>query len=440
MKTIIKKKAIENTPFKILFQGWSQIPHSYAIVNCFQLIHLYKNYGPNGLITPNKLDIYVEEMNYYRPEWNNNKKLVYSKEYNEIILNLKKYNGEKVDLIYRITYPYNITVNNENINIPKCVFYTSEFKDYLTTDYFTVNSGIQLNDQFFIGYLKQFNNIYFTSPSIWSSCGMNKFQVSKDRNRIITHGVDTSVFKKNSINRNKIRELYNIKDTDILCLCIGAMTTNKGIILILQILNILVHQFKKTNYKLLLKGSGDLYQCKLFLEKYFEDIVQSGAITQLEMDNLYNNNIIFTEKTLSYNTINDLYNSADIYLSPYLAEGFGLVPLECLAAGCDVLLPKTGSTKEYAQDIYDNGGSEYIHYTESKVIKLDNGMSQNSIELQDLLNTLISFENKLILRRENGDNRNYLTIKKYIEKKYSWNKVSELMMNYFQDIIYHKLL
>lgn len=442
IKSVLIKKKVNETPLKILFQSWIMIPHSYAVVNCFQLIHLYKNYGPDGKIHRNKIIFYVEEMPYYRSDWNDTKKLVYNKEYNDILLNFPKYNGETVDLIYRLMYPYNITIDNKNVNIPKCVFYTSEFRDYLTMDYFAINvpNNIKLNDNYIENYLEKFNNIYFTSPSDWSSKGMVKYSIPTNRNRVITHGVDSSIFKMDKTNRKNIREKYNIKDTDILCLCIGAMTTNKGIILILQILNVLVHQLKKSNYKLLLKGTGDLYQCKLFLEKYFEDIVQAGAITQLEMDNLYNNNIIFTEKTLGYNVMNDLYNSADLYLAPYLAEGFCLVPLECLAAGCDVLLPQTGSTKEYAEDIYNNGGSEYIHYTNSRVIQLENGMCQNSIELQDLLNTILLFESKLQVRRNTSDSRNYIKMKEYIEKEYSWNKVSELMVDYFEDIIYHKLL
>ena len=46
---------MEEKSLSILFCGWINIPHSYAIVNCFQLVHLYKNYGPNGKIKKNKI-------------------------------------------------------------------------------------------------------------------------------------------------------------------------------------------------------------------------------------------------------------------------------------------------------------------------------------------------------------------------------------------------
>jgi len=428
----------KNKPnFKILFQSWTQIPHSYSLVNCFQLIHLYKNYGPMG---KNKIDIYIEEMPYYRKEWNDKKKLVYSEEYNNIIKNLKIYNGEEIDLIYRITYPYNITINPKHINIPKCVFYTSEFRDYLTPDYFTSNLSIK-NDIDIESFIKKFQDtFYFTSPSEWSSKGLEKYSVKSKYNRIITHGVDSSIFKNDKKNRDIIREKYNIKKTDILLISSGAMTKNKGILLILPVLNILVNKLKKIHFKLILKGTGDLYQSKAMLENYFEELLYSNVITQQEINILYNH-IIFMDKTLSYTVINDLYNASDIYLSPYLCEGFGLTPLEALRSGLNVVVPITGSTKEYMDNIYKNGGKGHIFYVNSQVIRLENSMCQNNILIQDLFNTIIDFENVLIKERLNKNNEinikneQYNTMCKYIDKELSWNKVSDLLMNYFEYII-----
>ena len=81
---------------RVLFRGWFEIPHSYSLVNCFQIIHLFKNYS-------DKIDFYIEEMPYYNKQWNASRKLVYSEEYNAIIRNLRKWNGEDVDLVYSIT-------------------------------------------------------------------------------------------------------------------------------------------------------------------------------------------------------------------------------------------------------------------------------------------------------------------------------------------------
>jgi glycosyltransferase involved in cell wall biosynthesis len=214
------------------------------------------------------------------------------------------------------------------------------------------------------------------------------------------------------------------------------MTTNKGILLTIEALHKLVNKLKKSQYKLLLKGSGDLYQCKEFLETYFIQFKQNGVMTQVEIDNLYNH-IIFTNKTLSYSKINDLFNAADLYISPYLAEGFGLTMMESLAAGLNVLVPRSGSTHEYMNDIYKNGGNKYIFYVDSDVTVDSNGLCQNNITMNNLMSTLLLNEQRF---KESKNEKTYITMKTYIEKDYSWYKVAELLYDYLNDIVYNTLI
>jgi glycosyltransferase involved in cell wall biosynthesis len=429
MEFEIKKKR----SLKVLFQVWWQIPHSYSIVSALQLVHLHKRYaiGPSP-----EIDMYVEEMPYFQAHWNDKKKLVYTEEYNQILRNFKPRSAcvGNFDLIYRQTYPYNITTPNDLASVPKCVFYTSEFRDFLNQDYFTVNADLPKTNEHITEFLRETSNIYFTSPSDWSSKGLLRYNIPDYRNRIITHGVDSTIFYKQSDTRRRdiVRKMYNISDTDILLISTGAMTENKGIVLILQALHFLVNRFNKTNFKLLLKGTGDLYQSKQFLEIYFEKLVNAGVLNATEMELLYKNHIIFTDKTLSFSAINDLYNASDLMLSPYLAEGFGLTPLEALSTGLPVIVPVTGSTKEYMQDIYLNGGSDFIFYIKSEMIKHENGMCQNSIDMNDFIKTLLEHEHRFKEVRLDSD---YKKMKAFIEENYSWNKVAELLRNYFMDIV-----
>ena len=415
---------------RVLFRGWLQIAHSYAICNCFQLVHLYKNYS-------NRIEIYVEEMPYFRQEWNNSKKLVYNESYNDIIKNFKKWNGEDVDVIYSITYPYNMTMDKINGKIiPKCVFYTSEFA-CLDPNYFVCNVPL-INDKSIKDYIETNEKLYMTSPSVWSSLGMKKYGLLDSRNRIITHGVDPEIFKFDVTSRNNIRRFYNVKEDDILLINIGAMTKNKGIVLILICLNYLVNKMGKTHYKLLLKGTGDLYQTKQFLEIYFEELQRDNNITKDEMNNLLTNNIIFTDKTLSYEKINSLFNAADLYISPYLAEGFNLTSLESLSAGLPVMISSTGSTKEYIQDIYKNGGDKHIIYVESLVVDIGNQMKCNNISVDTVINTLLNNEEhiKYMKNLRNSNNTElYNTMRHFIVNNYSWNNVADLVFNYLKYIM-----
>lgn len=427
----------------ILFQGWRFLQHSYGMVFAFQLVHLYKLYGPNGKFG-HKILFYVTEEPYYGANWNNVRKLVYSEEYNKIISELPEYNGEHIDIIYRQTYPYNIIVTESNKHIPKCVFYTSEFAD-LDYSYFNVVYPSDINESQYNDYitlfLQHFNNIFFLTPSKWSSNGMKRYFVEDNehvniRNKIITHGVDSTIFYKfeNNYSRTKIREQYYLKDNDILMMNIGTMSNNKGVHLILEALHILVNQMGKTYYKLLLKGSGDLYASKGILENYFVSFKQNNIMTQNEIDYLFKNHIIFINDTLSYSYLNDLFNAADLYISPYLAEGFGLTMLESLCAGLNILVPRTGSTKEYIEDIYINGGGgeEFITYVDSSVIINHEGKYMNSIRIDDLINTLLMNEAKI--KRVKSEH-SYLLMKNYIDEHYSWYKVAELLYFHLVDIV-----
>lgn len=411
---------------KVLFQGWFEIPHSYAVCNCFQLVFLVKNFS-------HQIDFYIEEQSYYNPEWNNNRKWIYPQEYIDILTKLKKYTrNEKMDLVYRQTFPYNITEGGSELkNVPKCVFYTSEFRS-IDANYFTTSLNSIPSDTYISKYLANTSNIHFLTPSTWSAHGMSKYIPEHNlasRQRVITHGVDTSLFKKDLSMRNAIRQKYNIKETDTLMINIGSMTRNKGIVLILQTMHILVHKANKTHYKLILKGTKDLYQSKLFMEIYFGEMEKQKFITRSEIDNLLNNHIIFIDNTISFGMINNLFNACDLYISPYLCEGFGLTMLEALSAGLRVLVPKTGSTVDYMSDLYMTSfGNKFIYYTESKVIESQPDKFENSIDINNLVNCVlnINFED---------NSRHYTDLHMYIEKKYSWDTVSKQLYEYFNHII-----
>lgn len=422
----------------ILFEGWINIGHSYAIVNCFQLLHLWKNHKDD-------INFYVDEKEYYRAEWNDKKKLVYTDEYNELLSNKEIFkpidlnNLPEIDVIYRITYPYDITMTHWNKDKPVCVFYTSEFSK-LDTNYFKVGiqPNAQLDDSYIKSYLNHFKNISFTSPSVWSSLGMKKYinegeNESTNRNVIISHGVDTTLFYKESESlRQSIRKHYNIKDDDILLLNMGAMTKNKGIMYILQIMNILVNKLNKKHFKLLLKGTSDLYKTKDFLESYFEELQTENVITKDEMKYLLENNIIFTEKTLNFKQIRYLYNAADLYVSPYIAEGFNLCCLEALACGLNVLVPKTGSTKEYIDDIYNNGGNNNIYYINSEIVSVGDGMKINNIDGNNLLSVCLDFEKKYKVVVDQDQ------MFKFINKKYSWDGISDQLYSHLYSLAKQK--
>jgi glycosyltransferase involved in cell wall biosynthesis len=420
-----------NKKLNVLFEGWINIPHSYAVVLCFKLIALYKMHK-------NDINFYIREMPYYNPAWTKmDLSKIYNKEYSEILNNREIFveyipNEHKIDLIYRITYPYNITVDNENMKIPKCVFYTSEFST-LDSTYFTVNKISEEPEKYIENFLTLIKNIYFTGPSNWSIQGLSRYKIRNERNKMITHGVDTNLFYVDRTNRSAQRKAFGIEDNEILLMNIGSMTGNKGILLILSALDKLINNNDNDNnndnnnnskkkYKLLLKGTADLYQSKLMLQNYLNILVNSGSISNV--DNLLKH-IVFTDQTISYEQIRSIYNAGDIYVSPYLAEGFNLTVLEAIACGINVIIPRTGSTKEYIEDLENNGLKSLVNYVDSVIIPEGPNRFRNDIQLENLVDVI-----------KNGDFslKNELDFK-FLNEKYSWNAVSDQLYSYFLEIL-----
>lgn len=413
---------------KILIEGWFNIPHSYAIVNDFQIIHLLKNYPD--------LTIYIKEQDYYREEWNSKKKLVFTQEYNNIISNLKQWNGEEVDLVYRITYPYNIESNTMS-NVPKCVYFTAEFKE-IDPQYFATNKiipGVKVDDNFLKQYIKAHPELYFTSPSTWSQNALDKYDITVGKkHKIIPNGVDTKIFNNNKTNRDSLREFYGFEKDDIVFLNIGAMTRNKGIIEILICINALVNKLKIKKVKLLLKGTEDLYESKNYLINYFKVLEQNGHIKKEEIDILFSKHIVFIQQTLSYPRMNDIYNASDIYFSPYNAEGFNMPALEAITTGTKLIVTENGSTDFFIKDILQNvpSSKNNIFLVESNEKQIGDGKVQLEINVNTLLKICLNAIESL--RIYQMTEIEYMSLTQYISKKYSWDAIAKELYDYFIEI------
>lgn len=411
---------------KILVQGWFYIPHSYAIVACYEIIYLYKKYK-------GEVELYLDEKPYFREHWNSNRKLVYPKEYIDILKKLPVWRGEKVDIVYSLTYPYNVTpVPN---GIPRCVFYTSEFA-WLNHQYFCTDNSTFESDSDVVKHLETHDTkLFFTPSSIWSAHGLTRFGVSPENNKVITLGVDVSIFKPHHTEsvRESIRQRYSIRKDDILLVNIGSMTENKGIYLLLQTMHTLINVHNKKQFKLLLKGTNDLYESKLFLESYLARMQTDMHLTK-EQETTMLENIIFVTQTLSCALVNDLFNACDAYISPYLAEGFSMTALESLGAGLPLIISKTGSTMEFINDIYDNGGKSFIFRIDSVIAQHPNGMHQNSIRVEDICKTLLDNETALHDLKTSRLAK-YSDVQAALESRYTWERVVENVYMYFKDII-----
>ena len=480
--------AIAAKPLTVLVEGWTLIPHSYAIVSVFQLHALSRRYNSTlRLLTR-------EHLPYYKPQWAQlAQDLIYNDEVNSFVMDqLQAWDGvEKVDLVYRLTYPYFIHRHQPANFVMDTSVGGGQIKDssstvvpvltYFTAEYMPIDFGYfgelsqrllpEFNayrrshvddsstslpsradsDAFIKFYLDKVNrDVYFHSPSMWSRDALLPFGIAghegskepqQGRHWVISGGVDLSIFRKLSLTERDwssrkaaIRAQYGLAMDDYVILNVGAMTRNKGPLEMLVVLNYIVHHLERTEVKLLLKGPGSLHDSDRWMTMYYQELTASGYMTSAELDNIRENHILFIEDLVTYPDMNDLMNICDVYLSPYTAEGFNMPVLEAIAAGARVVVSDKGSTDFFVKDINKNVPHmrNRIHLIPSRITTMDDGKRRLLLKPDDILATVL---NALDARDEEETHEEHEKLLELMDSNYSWDAISQQLYAYFQFIV-----
>ena len=91
-----------------------------------------------------------------------------------------------------------------------------------------------------------------------------------------------------------------------------------------------------------MKGLDALYSSKDFLLKQAEELTPDEADRVRER-------LTYIGETLNFQEMARLYQVADAYVSPYLAEGFNMPCLEAAACGAVVICTEGGSTDDFTR-------------------------------------------------------------------------------------------
>ncbi len=389
-RLVANEKVEGSTPFarskpekmlKICVEGWRGINHSYSIINQNQLIELSKL----------PIDLRFRDVSFPDKNWNNNKNADgFSKDDKRIINQIQKAKTDEIfDVIYRISYPFNLAKTKSKKHF---VQITSERNTKLNI----INgSPSDLSNR---QYLK------IITPSIWSKNGLIKTGFNENQIIIIPHGVDNKIFRKISENEfNDLKLKLNIKKDDFILTNVSAMTGNKGIHFLITAYAILKQKLK--NLKLILKDQSGLYNIK---GQTYIKVIQDSKYSKFMTDDVLKD-IIFISDNLDLKTLNQLYNLSNCYVSPYKSEGFNLPPLEAAAAGTPIIVTKGGSTDDYFT-------SELGLQVESNFIE-----TEDKRFLEPNLDSLIDCITKVY-----NDTKNYGQIEgsKTIQNNYSWTKIT----------------
>ncbi len=371
-------------------EGCRNINHSYSLVNQWQLLKLV-NF---------KFKLFHKDLKppseYWNPKRNSGGlNLDQMKIINKIPT--PKIN-KKFDVVYRINFPLNISESNANRVF---VFGTSE---YGTTRDFFVGSSIK--------EACSRDNLIIITPSNWSKIGFLKAGFKENNIRVIPHGVEPSAFYKSDYaNRSITRKMLNIKSNEFLLLNIGGLTDNKGVDLLLAAYISLKPKY--SNLRLLIKDSSNLYGRRL---KDVVDVMTGDKRFQhLDFSKL--NDVLTISKNLDIEQMNRIYNSSDAYISPYIAEGFNLPPLEAAACGVPIVVSSGGSTDDYFSNKLG------LQIRSKKVSSKDD----DSIRIFPEFDSLVFCIETLI----NNNNYGGKVGSKYVHDLFNWQKITNLLVESF---------
>jgi glycosyltransferase involved in cell wall biosynthesis len=304
------------TPRVLQVESWRAIPHSYSIVNQFQLLEFLKE--PN-------LTLRHREIPFVNPQWKRIAGL-FSPEAERAIAGISPpVAGEVPDAILRITFPYHVSPSHARRTV---VFGTAEHRcvpDYYLTGKRSLAEACRQCDAILV------------TPSNWSRLGFIHSGAPEHRVKVVPHGVDVSLFHPLELpQRQQLRT--QLKWSGFVFLSLGSMTLNKGVALLLKAFAAVAQ--KHPQVRLMTKGLSALYTSTPMLQS------QVAQLTQAELA-IVQPRLMYTDQTLPFAGMAQLYQAADAYVAPYSAEGFNLPVLEAIACGLPVICTAGGSTDDF---------------------------------------------------------------------------------------------
>ena len=166
------------------------------------------------------------------------------------------------------------------------------------------------------------------------SSGLYQYWIPPRKVLIVPLGVSKDFFPMTVLEKRQAREHFLSDPNTTVFFSNGAMTSNKGIELLLKTFKQLLDNYPQCCI-LVLKGLDQMYSSKHRLsDLVYRHHLPVGSVR-------YDGQMLSTKK------LNVLYNSVDIYVSPYKAEAFNLPVLEAMATGIPVLITSGGSTDDF---------------------------------------------------------------------------------------------
>ena len=303
---------------RIVVEGWRFLPHSFGIVNQYQCLEL--------LNRPD-VELYHRDMPYLFKNWRPTSGLFPEAQEARLRAIPEPPEGLQSDAVLRMAVPYRVEADPAARR---------------TFMWGTAEWGI-VRDAAMVGHRPARDVLPHTEATIitssnWSRDGFVRSGAPPDKVVVVPCGVDTGLFKPATPEeRAALRARFGWEGKFVV-LNIGVVTRNKGIVELLTAVAALAGRFP--SLWLVLKGADRLYNSKQFLQQWLERLPPADAA-------LVRSRLQYVSNALPSAGMAALYQAADVYVSPYQAEGFNMPVLEAMACGLPVICTKGGPTDEF---------------------------------------------------------------------------------------------
>ena len=307
------------TPYRIVVEGWRFLPHSFVTVNAFQCLEFLKR---------ENVDLYHVDQPYLMPGWES-KTGLFPEAYEEALKNISEPAAiEADDRVIRISVPHDFKPS------PSKHVYT-----FCVTESGAEDPRITESDIGFAECVKR-SDATIVTPSAWSRDRLVDMGAPPERTLVLPHGFAPEIFRPPSESeRHALRKALGFEG--FVFMNIGTLGGNKGIRMLLYAFARVVE--KHPDVSLFVKGLDLLYPSRSKLEEGLSKVLDERA-RKLVLPRLN-----YIGGALPFTDMAALYQAADAYVAPYVAEGFNLPVMEAAACGCPAICTQGGPTDEFTR-------------------------------------------------------------------------------------------
>ncbi len=383
---------------RLIVEGWRSIPHSYALINSYQLLAFLRQ--PN-------LELFHQDMPYVTDTWKATPGL-FSAEAEAALDRIPSPPETRgADVTLRVYCPFNLATSR---SAKTYLFACTEWGMVPQT----ILRGMGVSS-FREAHLN--SDTVIITASHWSKQGFLNSGADPDRVVVVPLGFDPEVYHPlEPTQRQTLRQKLGWNNEFVILNISVMWNERQGIDRLLKAFAVLTQKYP--DLRLVLKGRDAIFPSKESIQKASKNVLTEAELERVQA------RMSYIGENLSTQEMAQLYQAADVYVSPYAAEGFNLPVLEAIACGLPVICTDGGATDDFTS-------SEFTWKIESKLRMITEKNGDVKFFLEPNTHHLIELMQAAI---ENSSFRTQTAMAtKFVTENLTWKHVVERLLQVMFD-------